>query len=222
MQNLHSVLFHAPLDRLAKGIVQFDIDQLALKALLVSYSDGRWALMFRDDMERDETALFSAIHQAIGDPSIPVEIITTGKWELTALVADTFHSGRVFLAGDAVHTLPPNSGGYGANTGIHDVHNLAWKLAAVLNGRASPGLLDTYDAERRPVALLRHDQIFVRVDYKVHLGTNAVAGEKIDDNAMEFGQIYISRGFVDVNGDLSLRRNPMSGLVSLGHICRIS
>ncbi|KAJ6064374.1 hypothetical protein N7499_013054 [Penicillium canescens] len=208
MQNLHSVLFHAPLEQYSKGIVQFDIDQPTLKAFLVSYSDGRWALMFRDDIERDDTDLLSAIHQAVGDSSIPVDIITTGRWELTALVADTFQSGRVFLAGDAAHTLPPNRGGYGANTGIHDVHNLAWKLAAVLGGRSSSGLLDTYDLERRPVALLRHDQIFVRADYKVHLDAKAAVGEKIDDDAMEFGQIYLSNGFVGVDGDLPRARKP--------------
>lgn len=164
--------------------------------------------MFRDDIERDDTALLSAIYQAVGDSSIPVDIITTGRWELTALVADTFQSGRIFLAGDAAHTLPPNRGGYGANTGIHDVHNLAWKLAAVLGGRSSSGLLDTYDAERRPVALLRHDQIFVRADYKVHLDAKAAVGGKIDDDAMEFGQIYFSNGFVGVDGDLPRARKP--------------
>ena len=204
MQNLRSVLFRAPLEKYTKDIVQFDIDQSDLKALLCAYNDGRWALMFRDDVERDETALHSAIYQAIGDSSVPVEIITTGKWELTALVADTFQSGRVFLAGDAAHTLPPNRGGYGANTGIHDVHNLAWKLAAVLSGLSSPDLLSTYDAERRPIALLRHDQIFVRADYKVHLDVATPAGEKIDDDAMEFGQLYLSDGFV--GSDYSLPR----------------
>ncbi|KAJ5112569.1 hypothetical protein N7532_000614 [Penicillium argentinense] len=196
MQTLHSVLFRAPLDQWTKGIVQFDIDQPDLKAFLASYSDGRWALMFKDDIERDSEALQRAIYQAIGRSDFPIEIITIGQWELTALVADTFLSGRIFLAGDAAHTLPPNRGGYGANTGIHDVHNLAWKLAAVLSGKSSAELLDTYDSERRPVALLRHDQIFVRADYKVHLDTATPAGEKIDDDAMEFGQLYLSMGIV--------------------------
>lgn len=208
MQNLRSVLFRAPLERYTKDVVQFDIDQPGLKALLCSYNDGRWALMFRDDVDRDEPALQSAIHQAVGDPSVPVEIITTGQWELTALVADTFQSGRVFLAGDAAHTLPPNRGGYGANTGIHDVHNLAWKLAAVLSGLSSPDLLSTYDAERRPIALLRHDQIFARADYKVHRDLSKSAGEKINDDAMEFGQLYLSDGFVGSDASLPRAMKP--------------
>lgn len=208
MQNLHSVLFRAPIEAWTKGIVQFEIEQTDLKAFLASYSDGRWALMFKDDIERDENALREAIYQAIGRSDFPIEIITTGSWELTALVADTFRSGRIFLAGDAAHTLPPNRGGYGANTGIHDVHNLAWKLSAVLSGTSSEDILDTYDAERRPVALLRHDQIFVRADYKVHLDAATPAGEKIDDDAMEFGQIYLSKGFVGTDEGVPRAMKP--------------
>ncbi|KAJ5784899.1 uncharacterized protein N7503_010111 [Penicillium pulvis] len=207
MQTIQSVLFHADLQKWTKGLVQFDIDQPNLKAFLASYSDGRWALMFKDEIKRDDETLRAAIYQAVGT-NFPMEIITTAQWELTALVADTFQSGRVFLAGDAAHTLPPNRGGYGANTGIHDVHNLAWKLAAVLSGRSAPELLDTYDAERRPVALLRHDQIFVRADYKVHLDTAVPAGEKIDDDAMEFGQIYLSKGIVGADESLPRAMKP--------------
>lgn len=208
MQTLSSVLFRAPLEQWTKGVVQFDIEQPDLKVFLASYSDGRWALMFKDAVDRDESALRAAIYQAVGRSDFPLEIITTGRWELTALVADTFQSGRVFLAGDAAHTLPPNRGGYGANTGIHDVHNLAWKLAAVLSGRSSPELLNTYDAERRPIALLRHDQIFVRADYKVHLDTATPAGEKIDDDAMEFGQIYLSESIIGADESLPRAKKP--------------
>jgi 2-polyprenyl-6-methoxyphenol hydroxylase-like FAD-dependent oxidoreductase len=73
--------------------------------------------------------------------------VTTGRWEVSALIADKFSSGRVFLAGDAAHTLPAARGGYGANTGIEDAHNLAWKLDAVLSGTSTMELLDTYDAD---------------------------------------------------------------------------
>lgn len=208
MQTISSVLFRAPLEQWTKEYAQFNIEQPDLKAFLASYSDGRWALMFHDATERDEATCRAGIYQAIGRSDFPIEIITTGQWELTALVADTFQSGRIFLAGDAAHTLPPNRGGYGANTGIHDVHNLAWKLAAVLSGESSPKLLETYTAERRPVALLRHDQIFVRADYKVHLDASTPSGEKIDDDAMEFGQIYVSNGIIGVSQDLPHAKKP--------------
>lgn len=208
MQTMRSVLFRAPLDEYTRDAQQFNIDQPDLKAFLTTYADGRWALMFYDDIERDEKALRSAIHAAIGRSDVPVEIITTGRWELSALIADTFRSGRIFLAGDAAHTLPPNRGGYGANTGIHDVDNLAWKLAAVLSGKSTPELLNTYVTERRPVAQLRHDQIFVRSDYKMRRSTEVGAGELIDDDAMEFGQIYKSKGFIDVDDNLPPAKKP--------------
>ena len=65
-------------------------------------------------------------------------------------MASAFRVGRVFLLGDAAHRHPP-TGGLGLTSAIHDAHNLCWKLAAVLAGHAAPALLDTYEAERRPV-----------------------------------------------------------------------
>ncbi len=74
----------------------------------------------------------------------------TSLWRANIRLVDRYREGRVFLAGDAAHIHSP-AGGQGMNTGIQDSANLGWKLAAVANG-ASPGLLDTYEAERRPVA----------------------------------------------------------------------
>jgi hypothetical protein len=70
---------------------------------------------------------------------------------MAARMAETFQRGRVLLAGDAAHIIPP-TGGLGLNTGVQDAHNLAWKLSAVLKGHAAPALIDTYEPERRPVA----------------------------------------------------------------------
>ncbi|KOU15596.1 2-polyprenyl-6-methoxyphenol hydroxylase [Streptomyces sp. WM6372] len=72
-------------------------------------------------------------------------------WVMNAFVAERLRHGRILLAGDAAHAIPP-IGGLGMNTGIADVHNLCWKLAGVLRGWAGPGLLDTYATEREPVA----------------------------------------------------------------------
>ena len=91
------------------------------------------------------------VREVVGIPDLPVEIINLLFWTLAADTAERFRTGRVFLAGDAAHRLPP-TGGFGANTGIQDVHNLAWKLAFVLHGHAPPTLLDTYEPERKPVA----------------------------------------------------------------------
>jgi 2-polyprenyl-6-methoxyphenol hydroxylase-like FAD-dependent oxidoreductase len=204
-----SILFRAPIDHyLERGIVQFDIEQPGLTAFLTTYSDGRWVLMLSDDVDRDPDQQRAAVRQAVGIADLPVELLTTGRWELTALIADRFNSGPVFLAGDAAHQLPPNRGGYGANTGIEDVHNLAWKLAAVLRGESTNALLDTYDAERRPIAWLRHDQIFARADYKAHLGGPAGDVDVIDDIAMELGQLYRSSAVIGAAEDLPPAQRP--------------
>ncbi|PWY88218.1 FAD binding domain protein [Aspergillus heteromorphus CBS 117.55] len=207
MQTMRSVLFRADLSEYATEVLQFNIEQPGLRAFLTTYNDGRWVLMFYDDIERNGRTLLSCICAAIGRDDIPVEIITTGRWELTAWVAERFRVGRVFLVGDAAHTLPPNRGGYGANTGIGDVENLVWKMKMVLGvGGGCPAgeeLLDTYEVERRSVALLRHEQIFARADYKVHLEEGREGGEvvRLDDDAVEFGQIYRSKGFLGEEGE---------------------
>jgi 2-polyprenyl-6-methoxyphenol hydroxylase-like FAD-dependent oxidoreductase len=93
------------------------------------------------------------IRQAVGVPDLPVEVLGTSAWEASAIVADRYRDGPIFLAGDAAHEMPP-TGGFGMNTGVQDVHNLCWKLALVLHGQAVPALLDTYHAERQPLAEL--------------------------------------------------------------------
>ena len=229
LRTLRSILFHAPsLARyLDGGFSQFSIHQPPdFEAFVVSYMDNRWALMYNTDksdaMDKDNRKLSEAeqifrIERAVGHPVEDLRLVTTGEWDLQALIADRYSSGRVFLAGDAAHALPPNRGGYGANTGIADAHNLAWKLDAVLSGGADESLLDTYDTERRPVAETRHDQIFVREDFKAYTG-NTDKGrelqqkEMLDDVAMELGQIYRSKAVVfdaeDNAGDLSEARRP--------------
>ncbi|WP_318214428.1 FAD-dependent monooxygenase [Streptomyces sp. SCL15-6] len=91
------------------------------------------------------------IRRAVGDPDLDIEITGKAPWHAAQRVARSYRSGRVLLAGDSAHEMSP-TGAFGSNTGIQDAHNLAWKLAAVLDGWAGDGLLDTYDAERRPVA----------------------------------------------------------------------
>ncbi|MFE9775106.1 FAD-dependent oxidoreductase [Streptomyces sp. NPDC005931] len=91
------------------------------------------------------------IRRAVGVPDLDVTITGRAAWHAAERVAERYADGRVFLAGDSAHEMSP-TGAFGSNTGIQDAHNLAWKLAAVLEGWAGPGLLSTYDAERRPVA----------------------------------------------------------------------
>lgn len=214
LNTVRSVLFRAFLDEyLESGFTQFEIDQPDLKAFLTTYNDGRWVLMFTDDVERDGDALLAAIYQAIGRTDIAVEIITTGRWELTALIADYFTDNRVFLAGDAAHTLPPTRGGFGANTGIQDAHNLAWKLSSVLSGVSAPQLLNTYSAERQPVAWTRYQQTFARPDYAAYATQDTKNLPILDDAALEFGQLYRSMAVLGANADLpeALRPDEWAG-----------
>src|SRR5271165_1515357 len=88
--------------------------------------------------------------QALGLPDLPMKIHKITRWSVEAVMASAFRAGRVFLVGDAAHRHPP-TGGLGLTSAIHDAQNLCWKLALVLAGHASPALLDTYQAERRPV-----------------------------------------------------------------------
>jgi 2-polyprenyl-6-methoxyphenol hydroxylase-like FAD-dependent oxidoreductase len=93
------------------------------------------------------------VRAALGKPALDPRILDVMPWEMSSEIADRMAVGRVFLAGDAAHTMPP-TGGLGGQTAIQDAADLAWKLALVLRGEAGPGLLDTYAAERQPVAEL--------------------------------------------------------------------
>jgi 2-polyprenyl-6-methoxyphenol hydroxylase-like FAD-dependent oxidoreductase len=101
------------------------------------------------------------VRTAIGVPDMPVTIENVMHWSATADTAERLREGRVFIAGDAAHVMPP-TGGWGGNTGIQDAHNLAWKLGLVLAGTAGADLLSTYEQERLPVAELTVEQAFTR------------------------------------------------------------
>ncbi len=94
----------------------------------------------------------AAIRRAMGRDDVPFEVLAVAPWRRSELIADRFRAGRVFIAGDAAHTMSP-TGGMGMNTGASDAENLGWKLAAVLQGWGDEDLLETYETERRPVAL---------------------------------------------------------------------
>ncbi|HEU4807998.1 MAG TPA: FAD-dependent monooxygenase, partial [Homoserinimonas sp.] len=144
------------------------------------------------------------VRTALGcDESTPVEITSVQRWEASATSAERYSLGRVFLVGDAAHTMPP-TGGWGGNTGVADAHNLAWKLAMVLNGSAAPSLLDSYDAERRPAGLMTMEQA-----YAIYAGRYA---ERATDDtkplatprpaeAVELGSVYRSSAVVDPSGE---------------------
>lgn len=132
------------------------------------------------------------VRSAIGVPDIAVEIEDVAVWKAVAECADAYRKGRVFIAGDAAHVVPP-TGGFGGNTGVQDAANLAWKLAMVLKGEAGEALLDSYEAERRPVGLLTVEQAYTRYIRRVtpeELTPETPALR--DELTMELGQFYRS------------------------------
>jgi hypothetical protein len=136
------------------------------------------------------------LQTAIGTPDIPAEILQIVHWRAEANCATHMRQGRVFLAGDAAHVVPPN-GGYGGNMGVLDARNLAWKLAAVIKGEAGAALLDTYEAERHPLSKLTVEQAYTRYATRVvpERGTDD-AQPFIDDLTMELGLVMNSRAIV--------------------------
>ena len=206
---LRSVLFRcAEADAfLEQGIRQFDIDQPGFKGFLGTYSDGRWFLMFEEQSESTDAQLRALVRQAVGK-DMAFELITTGRWELAGLIADRFSEGRIFLAGDAAHQLPPTRGGYGANTGIDDAYNLAWKLQRVVRQQSRPALLDTYTDERRPIAWLRHQQTFARPDYAKWVGDGFKEEPLYGNLAMELGQLTRSSAILGADAALPPAAHP--------------
>ncbi|GAB2914142.1 FAD-dependent monooxygenase [Streptomyces mayteni] len=112
------------------------------------YPEGGWAWFAPTPEDAEHVDWAALVSRALG---VGAEVSRVQHWVMNAFVAERLRHGRILLAGDAAHAIPI-VGGLGMNAGIADVHNLCWKLAGVLQGWAGPGLLDSYEPERRPVA----------------------------------------------------------------------
>src|SRR3954464_10923061 len=153
------------------------------------------------------------LRTAIGT-DVPMELVDVANWRAEAVCAERLREGRVFLAGDAAHAVPPN-GGYGGNAGVQDALNLAWKLAAVVKGEAGPALLDTYEAERLPVAELTVQQAYTRYATRVvpERGTEGVR-PPVPDIELEIGLVMRSAAIQreeDDDGALHLSPAELDG-----------
>jgi putative polyketide hydroxylase len=154
-----TVYFRAPWRKFVPDLGDGDTVQIEnplVQGIFVSVVDDRGMFITTYHPDRGESATQftpqrcrQMILDAVGE-DVDVEILEVASWQPHEEVANQFRSGRVFLVGDSAHTMPPFKAG-GANTAIQSAHNLAWKLAAVINGIAGPPLLDTFHAERQPV-----------------------------------------------------------------------
>ena len=158
-----NILFNAdltPWTAHRPGALYF-VEQPDLRATFLTINArDRWSFLIHSLSHYGYTAAdfttdrcIALIRQGVGVADLPVKILGLSVWEASAHVAEQYRHGRIFLAGDAAHEMPP-TGGFGLNTGVQDVHNLAWKLAAVLRGQAGDSLLDTYHPERQPLGAL--------------------------------------------------------------------
>jgi 2-polyprenyl-6-methoxyphenol hydroxylase-like FAD-dependent oxidoreductase len=163
-----SVLFRADLEPALRGRRVDALLARAAEAFLFARGNAAertWQLgtYLRPEWDPQRVGAYvgDVVRAATGLPDLGLYIESVQTWTSGAYVADRFRRGRVFLAGDAAHVMPPY-GGFGGNTGVQDGHNLAWKLAAVCRGDAPDALLDTYEAERAPIAELTVAQALLR------------------------------------------------------------
>ncbi len=155
--NLRHLVRHNP------GVLYWISDPECQGTFVAHDIDREWVFMHAWNPESESAESYdkvrceALVRRAVASAALDLDIRTVSTWHMTCQVAERYRAGRVFLVGDAAHRFPP-TGGLGLNTGVQDVHNLVWKLAAVENGLAAPALLDTYESERQPVARYNADQ----------------------------------------------------------------
>jgi 2-polyprenyl-6-methoxyphenol hydroxylase-like FAD-dependent oxidoreductase len=158
------IYFRAPWGDLIRGYENdaILIDRPGIRGFFAITDADRGMFIVQEESAGDYTVerCRELILNGIGKPDLAVEIVEIAHWQPAQLVAEHFGWDRVFLVGDAAHTMPPKLG-LGANTAIQSAQNLAWKLAAVLKGQASQDLLSTYHVERHPVGWLAAEQSLV-------------------------------------------------------------
>jgi 2-polyprenyl-6-methoxyphenol hydroxylase-like FAD-dependent oxidoreductase len=196
----------------------FRLEKTGLGGFLVVFTVGdinEPGARYVADTITEEMAV-ELVRDAVGDPDLEVDVLDVDKWRAVAEAAETFQKGRIFIAGDAAHTMPP-TGGFGGNTGIQDAHNIAWKLALVLAGKAGPGLVNTYDQERQPAGRQAIEQAYNRYVLRSDpdLGTEGMH-EAIPDMHVEFNRyrstaVIPDAGYVD-DGVLDIDPRQSRGL----------
>jgi putative polyketide hydroxylase len=197
-----SILFEADLAPVL-GDREFALYHLPESTFVTTDEPGRYNLVVSAEPAGEPAAsqLADLVRRAAGLPGLRVTILGTMQFQSAAQVADCFSAGRVHLVGDAAHLMPP-TGGQGGNLAVMDSYSLAWKLAAVLDGRAGTALLDSHDAERRPFDELVVEQQYTQLVLRTspHRADGSEA-EPMDPATLLFGARFPAGAVAREPGD---------------------
>lgn len=204
LTRLLSVYFRADLSGPLAGrkIVALILHNPAVRGTLTPLNrDGHWRFSISLGPGEEPAAYpmgrcLELLRAALGvDLPVHVDRLSATPWEISAQVARTVRAGRVFVAGDAAHVMPP-IGAFGASTGVQDAFNLAWKLALVHRGAAGEALLDTYESERLPVARRMTREALRRYEFGQGRGPGRGHGGPAAQRNSIFGYAYREGAFI--------------------------
>ncbi|HEY6822380.1 MAG TPA: FAD-dependent oxidoreductase [Burkholderiales bacterium] len=184
--------------------VSFNRERRAFMPAMDGKAEFAYHTQLRPHEEQAEISAANAIAMVQATIGLPLTVEVLGRDLWTAghsLVADRFRGGRIFIGGDAAHLFTP-TGGLGYNTAVEDAVNLGWKLASVLKGHAGPRLLESYEAERRPLA---QRNVAYAKRFADSLGLYEPAREIEDDSAAgaearrRAGEYFLAHGRAEFN-----------------------
>jgi putative polyketide hydroxylase len=215
-----SILFKADLRAVAptQGFLLCYLQNREFNGAFVTTDDpdiGQINIDYDPDRENasdyDEERCARIVRIALAAPELDVSVLDVLPWKMSSLLVSRMAQGRVFLAGDAAHIMPP-VGGLAGQAAIQDAADLAWKLAMVIHGRAGRGLLDTYDAERRPVAQITAARLTANYGERVRpdrADLLDIANDKMDNLSVAFGYRYHSGAIAtEADDELSSVEDP--------------
>ncbi|ASL45237.1 Aklavinone 12-hydroxylase RdmE [Burkholderia sp. AD24] len=204
-QHLLNIFFHANLAEAVEGrtFSQCEIANERVRGLFLAMNNtDKWSFHLEYEPSQGlpvDSELPDLVRAAIGLDDVDIDILSRSAWSTGVSIAQRYRVGRAFLCGDAAHLMPP-WGGFNATTGIADAHNLAWKLAAALRGEATATLLDSYETERRPVAVRNGSQALLRTDFDARFGIETQTNREVFPALLDAGALLLRHRYRVADG----------------------